>query len=292
MEWINCNMYKNLSIDNSLFYTDLDGTLLNGQARVSAKSKAILTSLLNQGLQLGVASARNLNTISSMFDGMPISLPVISLNGGFISSISPMTHYQINHIEPDICNQLFSISDKFNAGFFLSTTDNISDGISHYNVKNDGEIWYLNDRLNCVGQKINEFKYEMLTDDLDLMCFTFIDRLEVLHELRSVIEHNCGNKVEIHLFENQYSPTWYWLTVHDFRATKDRALKYVRQKLNIENRNLVVFGDGVNDLKMFEVADVSIAVENSSEEVRSKADLVIGTNEADSVAKYLHDLIK
>src|SRR5680860_454411 len=211
MEWINCNMCKQLSIDNALFYTDLDGTLLNNQAQVSITSKTILNSLVGQGLLLGVASARNLTTISSMLDGLPISLPVISLNGGFISSMNPMSHLQVNHIESDICDRLFSISDKFNAGFFLSSTDQVSDGILHHNVENEGGLWYLNDRLNCVGQRIGELNHDELKDEVKLMCFTFIDRIEILQDLREVIERECGNQVEIHLFENQYSPTWYWL---------------------------------------------------------------------------------
>ena len=50
---------------------------------------------------------------------------------------------------------------------------------------------------------------------------------------------------------------------------------------------VVAFGDNINDLPLFSVADVKIAVENAKQEVKEMSDLVIGKNTDDAVAKYL-----
>ena len=50
---------------------------------------------------------------------------------------------------------------------------------------------------------------------------------------------------------------------------------------------VVVFGDNLNDLPMMRVADVAVAVENALPEVKAEADVVIGANTADSVAKFI-----
>ena len=50
---------------------------------------------------------------------------------------------------------------------------------------------------------------------------------------------------------------------------------------------LVVFGDNLNDLSMFEVADVAVAVGNALPAVKSAADYVTEINTADSVARFI-----
>lgn len=52
---------------------------------------------------------------------------------------------------------------------------------------------------------------------------------------------------------------------------------------------LVVFGDNINDLPMMAVADVAVAVGNAVPEVKEAADMVIGPNTSDSVARFIAD---
>ena len=50
---------------------------------------------------------------------------------------------------------------------------------------------------------------------------------------------------------------------------------------------VVVFGDDMNDLPLFERADYSIAVANAAPEVLAKANLVIQSNDSGAVIDYL-----
>ena len=66
----------------------------------------------------------------------------------------------------------------------------------------------------------------------------------------------------------------------------------VRSKIH-ENKELlgcdrvVVFGDGENDMDMFQMADESYAMENAVEELKEIATDIIGSNNDDGVAKWL-----
>ena len=53
-----------------------------------------------------------------------------------------------------------------------------------------------------------------------------------------------------------------------------------------------MFGDGLNDLSMFEIADESYAVENACRELKEKATGVIGHHDQESVAQYLKENYK
>ena len=72
--------------------------------------------------------------------------------------------------------------------------------------------------------------------------------------------------------QEMYSHDW-WLEVMSSDASKANAIKYLKQKLQCDE--VVVFGDGKNDIEMFEEADYSCAVENANEELIKCADEVI-----------------
>ena len=49
----------------------------------------------------------------------------------------------------------------------------------------------------------------------------------------------------------------------------------------------MAFGDGKNDIEMFEIADESYAVENAVDELKAIATGIIENNDSDGVAKWL-----
>jgi len=56
-------------------------------------------------------------------------------------------------------------------------------------------------------------------------------------------------------------------------------------------KKLTVFGDNFNDIGMFELANISVAVANAQEGVKRRADIVLKhTNDEDGVAKYLAEV--
>ena len=63
------------------------------------------------------------------------------------------------------------------------------------------------------------------------------------------------------------------------------AIRQLKELLRC-NR-LVVFGDGKNDVDMFEQADESYAVANAVDELKAVSTSVIDSNENDGVAKWL-----
>ncbi|MEZ0299752.1 MAG: HAD family hydrolase, partial [Candidatus Methylacidiphilales bacterium] len=120
-----------------------------------------------------------------------------------------------------------------------------------------------------------------------VVCLTCIGTAEALEDLAGTIQAKYSSEVEIHLFENLYSPGWFWLTVHDKKASKDQAIRILMETRGLSDFDLVVFGDQTNDLKMFQIATTAVAVANAVPTVLEKAGKVIGTNEQDSVVKFV-----
>jgi len=61
----------------------------------------------------------------------------------------------------------------------------------------------------------------------------------------------------------------------------------IKLKEKLECDRLVVFGDSINDLPMFEAADEAISVSNARPEILRAANRIIDSNENDAVAKYI-----
>lgn len=273
---------------NTLYVSDLDGTLLQTDASLSSFSENSLRDLLADGVLFTVASARSVAAIQQMLRGLPLPLPVIEFNGAYLSDLSTGRHEIINALDSSVAAGVYEQVTAHGLTPLIASFDGTDDRVHYGAMLNEGMHWYLKDRLAH-----RDSRWRGATDDLtaslqeQVVCLTTIAKEEVLADLQAAILQVHADRVETHLFENQYFPGWYWLTVHDYRATKDQAIKTLTKNYGLGDSKVVVFGDHINDLKMFAAADMTVAVSNAQAEVKACADLVIGTNEEDSVVKFI-----
>lgn len=82
-----------------------------------------------------------------------------------------------------------------------------------------------------------------------------------------------------------YKPDWYWLEISRFDATKATGVDKLRKLTGIPR--IVCFGDNLNDLPMFRVADECYAVANARPELKAAATGVIGSNVEMGVPRFL-----
>ncbi len=278
---------------DSLYITDLDGTLLRDDGTLSPRTAEILQDLISKGAMFTTASARSVASIQEIFRGLIIPLPVIEFNGAIISDLETGEHLFIHSIARPLVEKLYSLISKHGCSPFVSTFTGSEDRLYYSNASNEGIKWYLNDR------KIHNDKRLRFVNDIScsfndtVICLNVIGKLDVLAELETELREQFTDSLEIHCLEDTYSPGFYWLTAHDKNATKDRAIKELQNMMNLTDREVVVFGDNANDIGMLLKADRSIAVSNAIEELKKHATEVIGSNNDDSVARFIQsDFLK
>jgi hydroxymethylpyrimidine pyrophosphatase-like HAD family hydrolase len=149
--------------------------------------------------------------------------------------------------------------------------------------------WYYNTRVRQKDPRLRHIHDLKGAFNDQVVCLTIINRKENLLKLTDRIMKEFSKQVEIHLSENQYSPGWYWLTIHDYKASKDQAIKTLIQEYGYDQNQLTVFGDNVNDIKMLKSASEAVAVRNATDELKRYATRIIGSNEEDSVVKYIKE---
>jgi Cof subfamily protein (haloacid dehalogenase superfamily) len=272
-----------------LYVSDLDGTLLNTKGELGETSRRLLSGMLSAELRFTVASARSVWSIRQMLDGLKITVPVIEFNGAFISDMNTGEHIAVNAMNEAVKHGVYLEIQA--AGFlpFISTFDGEKDNLYHSKIVNEGMRWYYDDRVSTRDPRLRPPRALEGILDEQVVCFTVIDREERLKPLAERLESLYGEFIRLHLLRHFYSEGWHWLTVHDARACKSYALDTLLGMLDLEPEGLTVFGDDMNDIVMFERAGRAVAVANAVDEVKKRADVIIGSNAEDSVAKYIFE---
>jgi 5-amino-6-(5-phospho-D-ribitylamino)uracil phosphatase len=172
---------------------------------------------------------------------------------------------------------------------FISTFDGARDRVYYTAADNEGAAWYVRDRIAAQDERLRRVDDLAGTLTEHVVCLTVIDRWERIDDLVASISETFAGQVILETYENRYSRGWHWVTVHDRRATKGQALQVLMDQEGLADRELVVFGDGANDLSMFRLADRALAMANALDEVKAAATAVIGPNTEDSVARTIRD---
>lgn len=271
----------------TLYVSDLDGTLLDRSGRLSERTRAGLTRMLDAGLLFTVASARHVTSIRHLLGDLPLRLPVISTNGACISELATCRHELVHAMDPALAQQVFAVIQRLGLTPFFSTHGPQGDRLFHIEPRNHGQQRFIEERIANRDPRLR--RAERLQDELTDPAVTFVvvDREAPLQALEAEIEAQFGDRVECHLADDLYLPGWFWLTVHDRRATKDQAIKTLAERYGLQQREIVVFGDQINDVGMLRTAHRGIAMANAIDELKRHAHQVIGHHDEDSVLRFI-----
>ncbi len=272
-----------------VYVSDLDGTLLGPGGELSVFARESLLTLLGEGLPFTIATARSIFSVRKLLGDLPMPWPVIEFNGAYLSDYATGRHEVIHAVAPELVPEITAVMQAHGCRPYFSTFDGHRDRLYIPSSANEGMVWYLEDR-----RRMNDHRLVFTDDPADafndqVVCLNAIHREPVTLALMQDLREQFGGRVQLHLYDNMYSPGWFWLTVHDRRATKAHALEMLLDWLGAHPGALTVFGDDLNDIPMFRLARRAIAMENAKDEVKAHATHHIGSNHDDSVVRFILD---
>ena len=172
---------------------------------------------------------------------------------------------------------------------FIPTCGPRGDALYYSRVENAGMQWLVDDRLDAGDERLQQIEDLGAALCEQVLAFTIIvHQPALLQTLQTTLEERCPGRLQMYIFPNGYSQSGdTWLTICHARATKDRAIRKLLTWGNYRVEDLTVFGNGDNDIGMFELAPRAIATANATKRLRNLATDVIGTNSEDGVLRYL-----
>ena len=145
-----------------------------------------------------------------------------------------------------------------------------TDGMKKFLLSRQGDV-----RTNIVKSAENL----KVGDIFYITCIDSPEKLKLLYD-KYKDKFHCVYQKDIYTDEQ-------WLEIMPFAASKANAIKQLQKLLECDR--VVAFGDGRNDIDMFELADESYAVQNADEQLKRYATSVISSNDEDGVAHWLED---
>ena len=272
---------------SDLYISDLDGTLLDNRPGLSDFCHDQLVQLLGNGFPFTFATARSLYSAREILGHLPLQLPIIELNGAFISDFHTGEHLDEQFLDRDAASTVIEIGRNYGLLPNVAAYDTINHHMFVPPPVNPAYEFYLNARRDAGDKRLREVEDPVSALDMEIVSCAFISRLELVSEVKDEIIKQLGESCTCQIFEEWYFRPWYWLTVQHPNATKGHALKKLSEMFSIPAVDIVVFGDQLNDISMFNIAGQSVAVANAVPELLFNADLTINSNLDDGVINFL-----
>lgn len=267
-----------------LLVFDLDGTLLNGNSRVSEHTRETLLLLRQRGIAYTVATGRTLHAARDLLQDHGFTLPHIYKNGVVIWRPQSDDYTHSNLLtNSDIHSVLASCSAVGVSPFIFTLEPGNGHAVYHPPLSSEVER-----RLATLFARDRGLEVLSITEMSGAAAITNVSAIGA----REAIEYITGCvQPEEHLVAYAGAALegegLLWVDIHHSAASKGGAIAQLKQDLGVSR--VICFGDSDNDLSMFAMADESYAPSNARDEVRAAATAVIGHHDEDGISHFLRE---
>ena len=259
-----------------LLALDMDGTLLNSEKKISSRTKAALENLSARGIFIAASTGRNLAELSEYRDDLKSMSCGILISGGMIYDFTHDAPIKIHAVDEPTILKLIDFGLETRAMIHLHTIKK--------SVARQEDI-----------QNMAAFDMGVYQNMFDKICERCADPKEyVRSHPGSVIKVNLYHRDKISRDKNferiknlNLSISFaeaFNLEMSPANITKASGLKELCDFLKIDLSETVAIGDADNDREILQTAGFSVAMGNSSDDIKSLADFVTLDNDSDGVA--------
>ena len=261
-------------MQRKLIALDLDGTTLNQDAQLSPKTTQTLTELQSAGHIVSIVTGRPNRLSQNFYQQLGLTSPMVNFNGALahIPGQKWADEYQYT-VNKDIVFALLQLKDQFKIQM----------------VAAEGKTMFLADQAYP-----NTFSFfpatlkrdELLTRDSlqqDPTAITvFVERSDQV-ALRQMILDQFP-QVDVNTWGGPASV----LEIVHHGIQKAKGLAHLADYYQIDQHDILAFGDESNDLEMLDYAGLGVAMHNAIAPIKAIAnDVTPLTNAQDGVANYL-----
>lgn len=262
-----------------LYVTDLDGTLMNSKQEISDFTANTINALVNSGMFFSYATARSNITASKITKNITAKIPIIIYNGAFILDNSTKEILLSNYFTLYEFNEILALLIKNNIYPIIYSNFNGNQKYSYLTNKiNQGMKVFLDSRKGDIRDNpINSITDAHINQSFYFTCIDDSKKLlPIYQELSS--KYSCVYQKDIYSGEQ-------WLEIMPAQVNKANAIIKLKKLLKCDK--IISFGDGNNDIPMFQNSDECYAVKNAVPKLKQIATDIIGSNDNDAVAKWL-----
>ena len=260
-----------------LALVDVDGTLVTHDKVLTPRAIAAADGLRKAGIKLALTSGRPPRGMAMLIEPLKVDTPVAGFNGGVFAN-PDMSVIDAHPLDADAARQALDLILKQGLDAWLYTADDWF--IREKDAPHvDREAWTVKFDAKVTPEYADAdiakaVKIVGVSDDLDLVA-----------KCEKAVQEALGDKASA----ARSQP--YYLDVTSPLANKGQVVLELSKRLNIPTSAIMTFGDMPNDVNMFVKSGFSVAMGNSSDEVKAKASATTDSNEDDGFAKAVERFI-
>ena len=265
----------------TLYVSDLDKTLMRSDKTLSPWTVGTLNRLIRNGTLFTYATARSIQSAREITGGLEMTLPAVIRNGTTLAdNTTGKLLWKALFTEEEIGILKTRLPELGPCGF-VSTY--FGDDMMKFCLEGEHSpgMWaYIEEHRNDPWFAAAGSLREMFTG-----CPGYVTLADSRENLEPVYLRMKEYKGWECVFQQDSYSSDYWLEICPDNSTKAKAVLRLKEETGADR--LVVFGDSVNDLPMFAAADEAYAVSNAIDDVKAAATDIIGSNDEDSVARFI-----
>ncbi|MCI8347092.1 MAG: HAD family hydrolase [Bacilli bacterium] len=260
-----------------LIVSDFDGTLIDKEGRIPLSTVLLLDDLRRKKIKIAIATGRCLKSVLDYNKDFTICDYLITSNGAYIYDISGKSVIFRKNIG---IRTVKKIIKEFSSQAIIYLTDhntwNLISKKGAYSKEFD-VVKVLDQEKFLEENKTNIYKIELYFETLLLAK----NCLKQMQELNLRIHANLQTNEGKYLVEITYQ-----------EISKLKGVEKILSKYKWSLDDVIVFGDGYNDIELMKKAGLGVAVSSAIEEVKKAADDITLDSNQKGVEKYLRSIFK
>lgn len=255
-----------------LLISDVDGTLVTHDKRLTPRVEAAARTVHEAGITFAITSSRPPFGLRMLIEPLAIKTPIPAFNGGLIVTPDRLTPIEGNPVPVEVARRSVEFLYSRGVDIWLDTGTDwfVLDGAEAYvdheirTIQTAPKFLASFDRPNVIDRA---YKLVGVSKDFDLLA-----------RCEGELAAELGASASVARSQR------YYLDVTHPLANKGHALERLSQLLDIPRPAIAAIGDGRNDMAMFAVAGLAIAMGNAEPAVQRSAAFVTASNEEDGFA--------
>mgnify|MGYP004537888517 CR=1 FL=1 len=266
---------------NKMIVMDLDGTLLNGEGNVTQKTKDYLNKLKKEGDIIVIATGRILKRALVATDEAEFANYIVTDAGAAVYKKKDEKWEEIYEdlIPRKIVEDIISMFD--------------CEKYRYINICSKNQIDMLSTKYHSESMTtINYTKKEEIIKNIKETIHISVgfENNKLVEEYRKIFSKKY-TELDITIMQDSFDNVQ-WIEIFTKGNRKYKGIYKISQIENIENKDIIAFGDGLNDVDMIEKCGVGVAMKNALSDVKARADFVTDKSNLedgiiDFLAKYL-----
>lgn len=253
-----------------LVLSDVDGTLVTSEKRLTAATLDAVSALRAAGVLFAITSARPPQGLVTFVEPLHLATPLGAFNGATMI-LPDLRVLEEKLIPDDLARGALEVLGDFGLAPWVYT----------------GAHWYVTDATTAhVHHESQSCQCEPeLVDDLTPVA-TRVSKIVgvsddevVIADAARELQDRLGHRISL-------SPSQsYFLDITNPDANKGNVVRFLAKHYELATHEIATIGDMHNDVSMFQVSGLSVAMGNALSEVQRAATFVTSSNNDDGFAR-------